>query len=79
MGCGASSQSIDRRISSCFHEPDLVPLYVQENFLQIRPSNCCSDLERLICLGAASRFLSDGDLVLFASSIETILGARIVQ
>ena len=63
MGCGASSQSIDRRISLCFHEPDLVPLYIQENFLQIRPSNCCSDLERLICLGAASRFLSDGDLV----------------
>jgi len=63
MGNGASSQQIDRRISLCFNEPDLVPLYIQENFLQMRPTNCHSDLQRLIFLGAASRALSDGDLV----------------
>lgn len=63
MGYGASSQTIDRRIALCFNEPDLVPLYIQENFPQMRPTHCCSDLQRLIFLGAASCALSDGDLV----------------
>jgi replication factor C subunit 1 len=62
MRSGASRNSVDHRIGVCFQD-DLVPLYVQENFLQMKPANCCSDLQRLNFIGTSSRILSDGDLI----------------
>ncbi|PHT51448.1 Replication factor C subunit 1 [Capsicum baccatum] len=62
----AKNLKIDQRIDLSMSDPDLVPLLVQENYLNYKPSSASkddSDLKRISLIARAADSIADSDLI----------------
>lgn len=56
---------MDERIDFSMSDPDLVPLIIQENYINYRPASAGKDetgIKRLDCLARAAESIADGDI-----------------
>eukprot|EP00899_Mesostigma_viride_P017099 jgi/Mesvir1/25390/Mv01429-RA.1 len=63
LGPQSRNLSLNDRIDLVFHDMDLVPMLVQENYLNYRPFGAQTPLDRLDSIARAAHCISDGDLV----------------
>ncbi|CAH9089081.1 unnamed protein product [Cuscuta epithymum] len=68
FGFNGGKMKIDERISLCMSDPDLVPLIIQENYINYRPSSISggkddNGLKRMNLLARAAESIADGDIV----------------
>ncbi|VFR03000.1 unnamed protein product [Cuscuta campestris] len=66
FGINAGKLKIDERISLCMSDPDLVPLIIQENYINYCPSSGGKDdngLKRMSLIARAAESIADGDVV----------------
>ena len=55
-------EPLDSRSNFVFQHIDLLPLFVQENYIQVRPAACNSELCRLDLMAVAAARISEGDI-----------------
>ena len=55
-------EPLDSLSNSVFQHMDLLPLFVQENYVQMRPVLCGSELHRLDLMAVAAARVSEGDV-----------------
>lgn len=55
------SLPIEEKFKLAFEDPDIISLFIQENYLQMRPATFLNDLQRLQMLARASMDISSGD------------------
>eukprot|EP00850_Spirogloea_muscicola_P018255 SM000165S02216 [mRNA] locus=s165:238181:243560:+ [translate_table: standard] len=55
--------TMDDRIDLVFQDADLVPLLIQEDYLNYKPASCRSDHQRLECVARAADCVAIGDMV----------------
>eukprot|EP00898_Chlorokybus_atmophyticus_P003310 jgi/Chlat1/3980/Chrsp26S04217 len=58
-----SSLSLGDRMNLVFYDADLVPLLIQENYINHRPFNARNECERMECISRAADSIADGDMV----------------
>ncbi|KAF7805771.1 replication factor C subunit 1 [Senna tora] len=66
FGFNASKLKMDERINLSMSDPDLVPLLIQENYINYRPSLASKDdngLKRMKLIASAAESIADGDIV----------------
>ncbi|KZV39264.1 replication factor C subunit 1, partial [Dorcoceras hygrometricum] len=66
FGFNGGKLRIDERIDLSMSDPDLVPLLIQENYINYRPSSSGKDdnqLKRMSVLARAAESIADGDIV----------------
>ncbi|RYR69196.1 hypothetical protein Ahy_A03g015730 isoform A [Arachis hypogaea] len=66
FGFNATKMRMDDRISLSMSDPDLVPLLIQENYINYRPSLAGKDdqgVKRMNLIARAAESIADGDLV----------------
>ncbi|XP_025643191.1 LOW QUALITY PROTEIN: replication factor C subunit 1-like [Arachis hypogaea] len=66
FGFNATKMRMDDRISLSMSDPDLVPLLIQENYINYRPSLAVKDdqgVKRMNLIARAAESIADGDLV----------------
>lgn len=54
--------SLDEKLRLAYDDPEIITLFVQENYLQLRPYGSCDDLQRLQILAQVSMDISSGDV-----------------
>ncbi|KAL5976334.1 replication factor C subunit 1 [Asimina triloba] len=62
----ASKLRMDERIDLCMSDPDLVPLIIQENYVNYRPSSVGKDdngIKRMSLIAHAAESIGDGDII----------------
>jgi replication factor C subunit 1 len=60
---GDSSLSLSQRMDLVFSDMDLIPLLIQENYLNHRPNIAGSEMQRLMVIAKAAEAISLGDLI----------------
>ncbi|XP_019197822.1 PREDICTED: replication factor C subunit 1 isoform X2 [Ipomoea nil] len=65
FGFNAGKLKIDERVGLCMSDPDLVPLIIQENYINYRPSGVkdANGLQRMNLVARAAESIADGDIV----------------
>lgn len=66
FGFNGGRLRMDERIDLSMSDPDLVPLIIQENYINYRPSAVGKDdsgVKRMNCLARAAESIADGDIV----------------
>lgn len=66
FGFNAGKLKMDERISLSMSDPDLVPLLIQENYINYRPSSAGKDdsgVKRMNLIARAAESIADGDIV----------------
>ncbi|CAK9184653.1 unnamed protein product [Ilex paraguariensis] len=65
FGFNAGKLRMDERIDLSMSDPDLVPLLIQENYINYRPSSAGKDdgLKRMSLIARAAESIADGDIV----------------
>ncbi|XP_059665886.1 replication factor C subunit 1 isoform X2 [Cornus florida] len=66
FGFNAGKLRMDERIDLSMSDPDLVPLLIQENYINYRPSSVGKDdngMKRLSMIARAAESIGDGDIV----------------
>ncbi|KAL8501028.1 hypothetical protein ACS0TY_020559 [Phlomoides rotata] len=66
FGFNAGKLRMDERIDLSMSDPDLVPLLIQENYINYRPSSAGRDdngMKRMSLLARAAESIGDGDIV----------------
>lgn len=54
--------ALESRLNMSFQHGDLLPFFVQENYLNMRPSACPGEVERLNIIAVSAARLSEGDV-----------------
>ncbi|XP_012572832.1 replication factor C subunit 1 isoform X2 [Cicer arietinum] len=66
FGFNAGKMKMDERINLSMSDPDLVPLLIQENYINYRPSSAGKDdngVKRMNLIARAAESIADGDIV----------------
>ncbi|KAK0572618.1 hypothetical protein LWI29_034376 [Acer saccharum] len=64
LGFNGGKLRMDERIDLSMSDPDLVPLLVQENYINYRPSSAGKDeMKRMNLIARAAESIADGDIV----------------
>ncbi|KAJ4970693.1 hypothetical protein NE237_003792 [Protea cynaroides] len=66
FGFNAGKLRMDERIDLSMSDPDLVPLLIQENYINYRPSSASKDdngVKRMNLLARAAESIGDGDII----------------
>ncbi|KAH7653030.1 replication factor C subunit 1 protein [Dioscorea alata] len=66
FGFNGGKLRMDERIDLCMSDPDLVPLIIQENYINYRPTSIGKDengVKRMNLLARAAESIADGDVV----------------
>ncbi|CAL5211681.1 unnamed protein product [Lathyrus oleraceus] len=66
FGFNAGKMKMDERINLSMSDPDLVPLLIQENYINYRPSSAGKDdngIKRMALIARAAESIADGDIV----------------
>ncbi|KAJ4957607.1 hypothetical protein NE237_024718 [Protea cynaroides] len=66
FGFNAGKMRMDERIDLSMSDPDLVPLLIQENYINYRPSSVSKDdngVKRMNLLAHAAESIGDGDII----------------
>ncbi|XP_027910745.1 replication factor C subunit 1 [Vigna unguiculata] len=66
FGFNAGKLKMDERINLSMSDPDLVPLLIQENYINYRPSSTGKDdngIKRMNLIARAAESIADGDIV----------------
>ncbi|KAM0937086.1 putative BRCT domain, AAA+ ATPase domain, ATPase, AAA-type, core, replication factor C subunit 1 [Dioscorea sansibarensis] len=66
FGFNGGKLRMDERIDLCMSDPDLVPLIIQENYINYRPTSIGKDengVKRMNLLARAAESVADGDVV----------------
>ena len=59
----ANRLTVTERLNLVFQDSDIIPLFIQENYVQYRPYAAKNDVERLQLLSAAATSISEGDVM----------------
>ena len=60
---GANTLSVNDRLNLVFQDSDIIPLFIQENYVNYRPYAAKSELHRLQLCAQASSLISEGDVM----------------
>ncbi|KAL1816445.1 hypothetical protein DCAR_0520842 [Daucus carota subsp. sativus] len=66
FGFNAGKLGIDERVNLSMSDPDLVPLIIQENYVNYKPSSAGRDdngLKRMSLIARAAESIADGDII----------------
>ncbi|GLJ22249.1 hypothetical protein SUGI_0418410 [Cryptomeria japonica] len=66
LGYEGGRLRLDERMDFCMTDPDLIPLIIQENYLNYRPSAASRDVDgtlRMDLIARAAESIADGDIV----------------
>eukprot|EP00252_Welwitschia_mirabilis_P003820 TRINITY_DN1388_c0_g1_i1.p1 TRINITY_DN1388_c0_g1~~TRINITY_DN1388_c0_g1_i1.p1 ORF type:complete len:950 (-),score=248.13 TRINITY_DN1388_c0_g1_i1:318-3167(-) len=66
LGYDGGKLRMDERMELCMSDPDLVPLFIQENYLNYRPSIASNDGDgslRMDLISRAAESIADGDII----------------
>lgn len=66
LGVNGGKLRMDERMDLSMSDPDLIPLIIQENYINYRPLSCGKDengVKRLNLLARAAESIADGDIV----------------
>ncbi|CAB4289778.1 unnamed protein product [Prunus armeniaca] len=65
FGFNAGKLRMDERVDLCMSDPDLVPLLIQENYINYRPSSAVKDdsgIKRMNLIARAAESIGNGDI-----------------